>query len=112
MTRSLRSLAIELRWVYGFYVGLQEKTKNGANTAISVIQAHIKMEAYGYAIADATKALELDPTNVKVYICYRAFYETKFLILTARKIGILAKSIGQHRHFEPSRRPQRFQIRH
>ena len=30
-------------------------------------QAHIKMEAYGYAIADATKALELDPTNVKVY---------------------------------------------
>lgn len=31
-------------------------------------QAHIKMEAYGYAIADATKALELDPTNVKVYV--------------------------------------------
>ncbi|KUL88118.1 hypothetical protein ZTR_04010 [Talaromyces verruculosus] len=30
-------------------------------------QAHIKMEAYGYAIADATKALELDPTNVKAY---------------------------------------------
>lgn len=25
------------------------------------------MEAYGYAIADATKALELDPANVKVY---------------------------------------------
>lgn len=34
---------------------------------LSLIQAHIKMEAYGYAIADATKALELDPTNVKVY---------------------------------------------
>jgi serine/threonine-protein phosphatase 5 len=29
-------------------------------------QAHIKLEAYGYAIADATKALELDPGYVKV----------------------------------------------
>ena len=28
-------------------------------------QANIKLEAYGYAIADATKALELDPANVK-----------------------------------------------
>lgn len=31
------------------------------------IQAHIKMESYGYAVSDATKALELDPTYVKVY---------------------------------------------
>ncbi|KAH8702546.1 serine/threonine protein phosphatase PPT1 [Talaromyces proteolyticus] len=30
-------------------------------------QAHIKLEAYGYAIADATKALELDPSYVKAY---------------------------------------------
>lgn len=30
-------------------------------------QANIKLEAYGYAIADATKALELDPANVKAY---------------------------------------------
>lgn len=29
-------------------------------------QANIKSEAYGYAIADATKAIELDPDNVKV----------------------------------------------
>jgi serine/threonine-protein phosphatase 5 len=29
-------------------------------------QAHIKAEAYGYAIEDATKAIELDPSFVKV----------------------------------------------
>ncbi|KAK4998291.1 Palmitoyl-protein thioesterase 1, partial [Cryomyces antarcticus] len=28
-------------------------------------QANIKLEAYGYAIADATQALELDPSSVK-----------------------------------------------
>lgn len=68
------------------------------------------MEAYGYAIADATKALELDPANVKVYT-YRAFYQW-YLVPDNPEIGILAKSIGQHRHSEPSRCPQRFQIRH
>jgi hypothetical protein len=31
-----------------------------------VSQANIKLEAYGFAIADATKALEIDPDNVKV----------------------------------------------
>jgi serine/threonine-protein phosphatase 5 len=30
-------------------------------------QAHIKSEAYGYAIADATKAIELNPKLVKAY---------------------------------------------
>ncbi|KMU90671.1 serine/threonine-protein phosphatase PP1 isozyme 3 [Coccidioides immitis H538.4] len=30
-------------------------------------QANIKLEAYGYAIADATKAIELDPSYVKAY---------------------------------------------
>ncbi|KAI2633837.1 protein phosphatase 5 [Xylaria nigripes] len=30
-------------------------------------QAHIKSEAFGYAIADATKAIELNPTFVKAY---------------------------------------------
>ncbi|KAF3908731.1 hypothetical protein AA313_de0203036 [Arthrobotrys entomopaga] len=29
-------------------------------------QAYIKTEAYGYAISDATKALEVDPNFVKV----------------------------------------------
>ncbi|PHH80309.1 hypothetical protein CDD82_1837 [Ophiocordyceps australis] len=30
-------------------------------------QAHIKTEAYGYAIADATQALKLDPTFIKAH---------------------------------------------
>lgn len=30
-------------------------------------QAYLKTEAYGYAIADATKAIELDPKFVKAY---------------------------------------------
>ncbi|KAI9786846.1 MAG: hypothetical protein M1839_005077 [Geoglossum umbratile] len=30
-------------------------------------QAHIKLEAYGFAIVDATKAIELDPSYVKAY---------------------------------------------
>ena len=30
-------------------------------------KANIKSEAYGYAIADATKAIELDPNFVKVF---------------------------------------------
>jgi tetratricopeptide (TPR) repeat protein len=30
------------------------------------LQANIKSEAYGYAIADATKAIEIDPNFVKV----------------------------------------------
>ena len=29
-------------------------------------QTNIKLEAYGYAIADATKAIEIDPTFIKV----------------------------------------------
>lgn len=38
-------------------------------------QANIKVEAYGFAIADATKAIELDPGFVKVresmHLCSR-----------------------------------------
>lgn len=30
-------------------------------------QTHIKLEAFGFAISDATKAIELDPNNVKAY---------------------------------------------
>lgn len=33
---------------------------------VSLGQAHIKLEAFGYAVADATRALELDPSYVKV----------------------------------------------
>jgi hypothetical protein len=31
-----------------------------------VLQAQIKLEAFGFAIADATRAIELDPNYVKV----------------------------------------------
>ena len=31
------------------------------------LQANIKLEQYGYAIADATKAIEVDPKCVKVF---------------------------------------------
>ncbi|RDW89494.1 serine phosphatase-3 [Coleophoma cylindrospora] len=44
-------------------------------------QANIKSEAYGYAIADATKAIELDPNFVKAYyrraVAYTAILKTK-----------------------------------
>lgn len=38
----------------------------GAARVTKFLQANIKSEAYGYAIADATKAIELDPNFVKV----------------------------------------------
>jgi len=38
---------------------------------LTQIQAHIKLEAYGYAIADATKAIALDPDFVKVSLGFR-----------------------------------------
>ncbi|CZT06147.1 phosphoprotein phosphatase (serine/threonine specific protein phosphatase) [Rhynchosporium graminicola] len=40
-------------------------------------QANIKSEAYGYAIVDATKAIELDPNFVKVAVAYAAILKTK-----------------------------------
>jgi serine/threonine-protein phosphatase 5 len=30
-------------------------------------QAHLKLESYGYAVADADKAIQLDPNSVKVH---------------------------------------------
>ena len=33
---------------------------------VSPPQAYLKTEAYGYAISDATKAIEIDPSFVKV----------------------------------------------
>ncbi|KAM3072006.1 Palmitoyl-protein thioesterase 1 [Clarireedia jacksonii] len=44
-------------------------------------QANIKSEAYGYAIADATKAIELDPNFVKAYyrraVAYTAILKSR-----------------------------------
>lgn len=38
------------------------------------LQANIKLESYGLSIADAGKALELDPDNIKVRLSsLRAF---------------------------------------
>ena len=34
------------------------------------IQAHIKLESYGYAVGDADKAIALDANNVKVAFSY------------------------------------------
>ena len=30
-------------------------------------QSHIKLESYGFAISDATKAIQLDPAYIKAY---------------------------------------------
>ncbi|RYP79820.1 hypothetical protein DL769_002765 [Monosporascus sp. CRB-8-3] len=44
-------------------------------------QANIKLEAYGYAIADATKAIELNPKLVKAYfrraVAYAAIFKPR-----------------------------------
>ena len=35
---------------------------------LDITQTNIKIESYGYAIADATKAIELDPNYAKVLL--------------------------------------------
>ncbi|KAK5073505.1 Palmitoyl-protein thioesterase 1 [Lithohypha guttulata] len=50
-----------------FYTKAIEKVGTDPAFYSNRAQANIKLEAYGYAIADATKALELDPANVKAY---------------------------------------------
>ena len=49
-----------------FYSQAIEKYNQEPSFYTNRAQAHIRMEAYGFAVADATKALELDPDNVKV----------------------------------------------
>lgn len=49
-------------------VGLPTRDEFCPHTDIT-FQAHIKLENYGLAIADATKAIELDPNFVKVRRC-------------------------------------------
>lgn len=48
---------------------------------LTISQANIKSEAYGYAIADATKAIELDPNFVKAYyrraVAYTAILKSR-----------------------------------
>ncbi|KAL2010400.1 hypothetical protein VTN00DRAFT_6207 [Thermoascus crustaceus] len=50
-----------------FYTKAIEKYDGDPSFFCNRAQAHIKLEAYGFAIADATKALELDPSYVKAY---------------------------------------------
>lgn len=64
-------------------------------------QAQIKVEAYGYAIADATKALELDKNYIKVR---KTSSEPCGLYLTLIT-GLLETSSRQHSYPQLSRRP-------
>ncbi|KAL3474527.1 hypothetical protein BJX99DRAFT_248173 [Aspergillus californicus] len=50
-----------------FYTQAIEKYDKEPSFFCNRAQAQIKLEAYGYAIADATKALELDGTYIKAY---------------------------------------------
>ncbi|KAB8078407.1 hypothetical protein BDV29DRAFT_187924 [Aspergillus leporis] len=50
-----------------FYSQAIEKYDREPSFFSNRAQAHIKLEAYGFAIADATKALELDPAYTKAY---------------------------------------------
>ncbi|OJJ48886.1 hypothetical protein ASPZODRAFT_1341399 [Penicilliopsis zonata CBS 506.65] len=50
-----------------FYTQAIEKYDKEPSFFSNRAQAQIKLEAFGFAIADATKALELDPSYVKAY---------------------------------------------
>jgi serine/threonine-protein phosphatase 5 len=50
-----------------FYTQAIEKYDQDATFYCNRAQTNIKLEAYGYAIADATKAIEIDPSYVKAY---------------------------------------------
>lgn len=67
-------------------------------------EANIKSEAYGYAIADATKAIELDPNFVKVI--YSAGIMSAGFALTF--IGLLPQSCSLYRYSKIPRCAQGF----
>ncbi|PYH33821.1 protein serine/threonine phosphatase PPT1 [Aspergillus neoniger CBS 115656] len=50
-----------------FYTRAIEKYDKEPSFFMLEVEAHIKLEAYGFAIADASKALELDSNYVKAY---------------------------------------------
>ncbi|TID19951.1 Metallo-dependent phosphatase [Venturia nashicola] len=50
-----------------FYTQAIEKNDKEASFYTNRAQAYIKVESYGYTVADATKAIELDPENLKAY---------------------------------------------
>jgi hypothetical protein len=57
--------------------------------------AYIKTEFFGYALADANKALELDNTYVKVWLLCSACSDCNYPFLLQFS-GLLSKSFCQH----------------
>ena len=54
--------------------------------------AHLKMESYGYALDDATKAIEIDPNYIKVGLTYgRATSCHGNSVFLSLHLGILSK---------------------
>lgn len=82
-----------------------------------LFQANIKLEAYGYAIADATRAVELDPSYIKVHTPQiiipsdPALLEEILVLFTdgATLLGLLETCDSQHSDPSPERSPQGFQ---
>ena len=74
-------------------------------------QANIKLEAYGFAISDASRAIELKPDYLKVCLCDGSWGVVGVVLIKFRKIGILSKSDSQYSHPQLARGSQRFQDR-
>lgn len=70
-------------------------------------QVYIKTEAYGYAVADATKAIELDSNFVKV--CLIDFPFCTFTRTDSMTSGILSTGLCKYRHSELQRCPWRLE---
>lgn len=75
-----------------FYTKAIEKNSNEPSFYNNRAAANIKLEAFGYSIADATKSIELDPNNIKV----RRGASGKGVILT--RTGILETSYSEYCH--------------
>lgn len=68
----------------------------------SLPAAHIKLESYGSAIEDATKAIELDPTYVKVAaLPLRVFSLLSRSTFARFVVGLHGRSRGQRRRLAP-----------
>lgn len=82
---------------------------------VFVLQAHIKLEAYGFAIADATKALELDPSYVKVcsriLLSFAMCLPSEHMLICRPSAGVLETSARKRCHPQLPRSPQGFQSR-
>jgi len=89
-----------------FYTKAIEKNDADPSFYCNRAQANIKLEAYGYAIADATKALELDKDYIKV--CRPQALALDCPLIACRP-GLLETRRRQHRHPQFSRRSPRFQ---